>query len=55
VVLMEIRKLIGLRKWLVAICSMEIGLGMTHTLSTLRDHVLTLMSRLTAISTVGEN
>ncbi|BAH91893.1 Os02g0773732 [Oryza sativa Japonica Group] len=44
------RKPIGLKQWRAAICSMEIGSEMTHTLSIPRDHVLTSMSPSTARS-----
>lgn len=36
------------------ICSMGIGFGMSRTLSTLRDHALTLMSPSTVISMAGQ-
>jgi hypothetical protein len=50
----KIRRLTGLMRWPVVICSMGVGLEMTLTLSTQRDHVLTSMSHLTATLTAGE-
>jgi len=44
------RRFIGLRRWPDAICSMGIGFEMSLTFSTLRDHVLTLISPSTATS-----
>jgi hypothetical protein len=54
VVLVKTRRLTGLMRWPVVICSMGVGLEMTPTLSTQRDHVLPSMSRLTATLTAGE-